>query len=467
MQSKPNLLLLMADQLRADALGCTGGWVQTPNLDGLARDGVLFSNCVTTAPVCLPARLSLATGLYPHNTGIWSNMLFDLPPHTPTWMQVVRAAGYRTSVFGKTHLHRHRGDLRDREDLMRAYGLDDINEIGGPRASTHVMSHMTALWQERGYLEAYREDYRDRFATCPHVARPSPLPLELYADVYVGQSANNYLAAYDQPAPWCCWVSFGGPHEPWDAPDEYTARYQGVQMPAPRGMPLETGARPEGQLDRLARAQHDQLRLTPGQTEAMRRNYAGNVTLIDEQIGNILRTIEARGELENTVILFTSDHGEMNGDCGMVYKSNFMDAAVRVPFIVKAPAALGVTQAGNVCAAPIEWLDAGATLVDFAGGTYRHRQFARSVRPLLEDTTRGIRGEALSEIANEVMLLDPSWKVALNNHGQVYLLFDLDNDRDEAINRAGDAGYRAQADGLRLRILERLISTQQDHSRQG
>jgi choline-sulfatase len=465
MASKPNLLLIMADQLRADALGCTGGWVQTPNLDRLAREGVRFRNCVTTTPVCVPARLSLATGLYAHNTGVWNNMERDMAADTPTWMQAVRAAGYRTSLFGKTHLHRHHGDLREREDLMRAYGLDDIDEIGGPRASTRVMSHMTALWEKRGYLEAYREDYRDRFANCPQIDRPSPLPLELYADVYVGQSAKSYLKAYARPEPWCCWVSFGGPHEPWDAPDEYTQRYRAAEMPAPRSLPKETGARPEGHLDQLAREHHQKFKLTSEQILALRRNYAGNVTLIDEQIGQILQTIEARGELENTLIVFTSDHGEMNSDCGMLYKSNFMDAAVRVPFIVKAPHTLSVKHAGKVCSAPVEWIDVGATLVDFAGGTYRHRQFARSVRTLLEDPTQRLRSEALSEIHNEVMLLDEQWKIALNEQGQVYLLFDLENDPDERINRAGNPVYRAQSDRLRLRILERLLSTQQDYSR--
>ncbi len=128
----PNILLLMTDQQRWDAMGCSGGRVRTPNLDRIAAEGVRFSNCVATSPVCIPTRLSLATGLYPHNTGVWNNMQHQMPADAPTWMQAVRDAGYRTSLFGKTHLHPHNGDLRDREGLMNAYGLDDVNEIGGP-----------------------------------------------------------------------------------------------------------------------------------------------------------------------------------------------------------------------------------------------------------------------------------------------------------------------------------------------
>ena len=150
MSRKPNILFLMTDQQRADALGCSGGWVRTPHLDRIAREGVRFSNCVTTSPVCIPARVSLATGRYPHNTGVWDNGAFTLPADAPTWMRAIREAGYRTSLFGKTHLHPHGGDLRDRVDLMHAYGLDDVDEIGGPRASARVLSHMTARWQAKG-----------------------------------------------------------------------------------------------------------------------------------------------------------------------------------------------------------------------------------------------------------------------------------------------------------------------------
>ena len=229
--SRPNILFLMTDQQRWDALGCSGGWVDTPNLDQIAKEGVRFTNCVTSSPVCIPARLSLATGLYPHNTGIWNNMNHTLPVDTPTWMKVIRSVGYRTSLFGKTHLHPHHGDLRDREGLMNSYGLDDVNEIGGPRASTRILSHMTADWQQKGVWKEYRADYAERFSNCPHMVRPSVVGLDNYADVYVGQQAKKYLADYQYQQPWFCWVSFGGPHEPWDTPEPYASMYRPEDMP--------------------------------------------------------------------------------------------------------------------------------------------------------------------------------------------------------------------------------------------
>ena len=127
---KPNILFIMCDQLRADALGCTGNWVNTPNIDRIARDGVRFSNCVTNSPVCLPARISLATGRYPHNTGVWDNCPFELPEGTPTWMAAIRDAGYRTSMFGKTALHRRGPDIRKFEHILNSYGLDDVDDRG-------------------------------------------------------------------------------------------------------------------------------------------------------------------------------------------------------------------------------------------------------------------------------------------------------------------------------------------------
>jgi len=448
----PNILLLMTDQQRADALGASGGWVPTPNLDRLAAEGMRFANCVTTSPVCVPARLSLATGLYPHHTGVWQNQRSQPSPDQPTWMQRVRAAGYRTALFGKTHLHPHQGDLREREDLLRAYGLDDVDEIGGPRASARVLSHMTASWEAAGVWQAYREDYAERFRDKPHMVRPSPIGLEHYADVYVGQRACQYIEDYDSAEPWCCWVSFGGPHEPWDAPEPFASLCDPRAMPVPRRAPVGIDDRPRGDLDRMLESAPD---LEPGEIAAMRANYAGNVALIDEQIGQIFAAISRRGEWDDTVVVLVSDHGEMNGDAGLIYKSNFLDSAVRVPLLIRVPQQEG----GRVCEAPVEWIDIGPTLVEVAGGAVDYPQFGSSLIPLLENPGAQHRREAISEHRREIMLLDREWKAALNAAGRIYLLFDLQNDPEESENLAGRPEMAAVEDALRLRLLERLIST--------
>ena len=459
METTPNILFLMTDQQRWDAMGCSGDWVQTPNLDRIASEGIRFTNCVTTSPVCIPTRLSLATGLYPHNTHVWNNMNHQMPAETPTWMQAVRDAGYRTSLFGKTHLHPHNGDLREREGLMNAYGLDDVNEIGGPRASANVLSHMTAMWEEKGLWEAYRADYRERFSTKPHLVRPSTLGLEDYADVYVGQQAKQYLQNYERDKPWCCWVSFGGPHEPWDTPEPYASMYDPEDMP-PAIPPPPTGKRPSGHLDRLM--QRVNPTFDSGEIGRLRANYAGNVTLIDAQVGELLDTIEARGELENTIIVHTSDHGEMNGDYGLIYKSNFLNGAVRVPLLVRTPEASGLQSppTGTICESPVEWIDIGPTLVELAGGELEHRQFGKSLCPMLTQPEVTHRDFAISEIEGEIMLLNQEWKAALNANGEIYLLFDVENDPNEIDNLAGRPEVADIETALRLQILERLMQTQ-------
>ena len=456
METTPNILFLVTDQQRWDAMSCSGDWVQTPNLDRIAGEGIRFTNCVTTSPVCIPTRLSLATGLYPHNTHVWNNMNHQMPAETPTWMQAVRDAGYRTSLFGKTHLHPHSGDLREREDLMNAYGLDDVNEIGGPRASANVLSHMTAMWEEKGLWEAYRADYRERFSTKPYLVRPSTLGLEDYADVYVGQQAKQYLQNYERDEPWCCWVSFGGPHEPWDTPEPYASMYNPEDMPPAISRP-PAGERPRGHLDRAMRRMNPAFE--PGEVGRLRANYAGNVTLIDDQIGEILDAIEARGELENTIIVHTSDHGEMNGDYGLIYKSNFLNGAVRIPLLVRTPDS---TNAGSVCESPVEWIDIGPTLVEMAGGELTHRQFGESLCPVLTQPEATHRDFAISEIEGEIMLLNREWKAALNADGEVYLLFDVQNDPNEIQNLAGRSEVADIETALRLQILEWLVQTQLD-----
>ncbi len=463
---KPNILFIMTDQQRADAMGCSGGWVKTPNLDRIAAEGVRFTNAVTTSPVCVPARISQVTGLYPHNTHVWNNFRHDLPAETPTWWQAIRDAGYHTSLFGKSHLHRHTGDLRDREHLIHAYGIDDVDEIGGPRASTRCLSYMTEEWQQKELWDIYKEDYAERFRN-GNPARSSPLPLEEYADVYVGRLAKKYLAGYDRDQPWFCHVSFGGPHEPWDAPEPYAGMYSPEDMPLPidSSKTLRKEDMPGVIGKKLAKSQlpfdNQQMQLMA----ARRANYAGNVTLIDDQIGEILEVVENRGELDNTVIVFSSDHGEMNGDHGLVHKGHFLNGALRVPLLVRTPATVSDTHRGtSVCDAPVEWFDIGPTLVEMAGGELAHQQFARSLSPVINEPNRVHRQFAVSEISREIMIMDKRWKLIFNRHGNPYLLFDQFNDPDETVNRLHDPENKELVKKMQVDLFRYLVQTQVDLS---
>jgi len=451
---KPNILFLMTDQQRWDTVGKDGEWVQTPNIDGIAEGGTLFTQCITTSPVCVPARLSLATGKYPHNTRVWTHQDYTMPANTQNWMREIKRRGYRTSLFGKTHLHPHRGDLRKQEHLLHAWGLDDVNETSGPRASAHVLSHMTELWDRKGLLDPYKADVENRFSNKAYIVRPSPLPLDYYYDVYVGQQAKKYLEAYDSRAPWFCWVSFGGPHEPWDTPEPYASMYDPKSMPeAISKIATKKKGRSEGFLDEITNGKWSP-NFTTDEVNAMRANYAGNITLIDHQIGEILEVIRARGELENTIIAFTSDHGEMNGDHGLIYKMNFLDGSVRVPLIIKIPGMKG----NRINDSIVELGDIGPTLLELIEGNTNYRHFAKSLCGTLEGDNH--REDGLSEIVGEFMLINNDWKIALNQQGNTYLLFNRKNDPDELENLAGDRSYQSTEMQLRHRILERVIQSQ-------
>ena len=343
---------------------------------------------------------------------------------------------------------------------MQSLGLDDVNEIGGPRASARCGSHMTDEWAAAGLWDAYRADFKERFSNVAHVARPSPLGVEHYYDTYVGRQAVRWLEGYHGESPWFLWASFGGPHEPWDAPEPYASLYPSAAMPPPRPRPAwadEPDARRRGVLHaKLAKP----VTFRDGEVAALRANYAGEVTLIDEQIGRLLAAVAARGELDNTIIAHTSDHGEMNGDCGLIYKNNFLDPALLVPLTVRTPATARGPQAGAVCASPVEFFDLGPTLVELAGAKLTHRQFAQSLVPALRDPTVRLRDVAVSEITGEVMALTPEWKLIVNGAGVPSLLFDRRCDPDEQVNRVADPACRDVVSELSAALLARLVSCQ-------
>jgi arylsulfatase len=436
---QPNILFLMADQMRADALGIVNGWTRTPNLDGLAREGFLFRGVITNSAECIPARFSLALGLYPHQTGVWQNGTYTLNPESPNWMQAVERAGYRTSLFGKTHLHPHEGDLRDRVHLMHAYGLQVVDETTGPHASVHVLSNMTQSWQEQGLWERYRQDVIDRVNTKRYVARPSVLAAEHHYDAYVGRQAARYLADLRDRQPWFCWVSFGGPHEPWDAPEPYASLYESIDIgpPIPR---MQGHQKVRGLLRRAFDSAYYSPPLQPDEVRAMRANYAGNVALIDEQIGNILEVVRNRGELERTLIVFTSDHGEMNGDQGLIYKANFLDPVVQLPLIIRPPYGASAS-ASRELSGIAELMDVGATIVDYAGGSLAASSHARSLRPLIERVTTEHREFAVSEFLDHTMIVDQRWKIEFGPDDHPMLLFDRASDPQEQVNLADDSRY--------------------------
>jgi len=452
-----NILLVLTDQQRWDSLGRVGGWTRTPVLDALAECGVLFRNCYSNAPVCAPARVALATGRYPHNFGLWQNSGFDVPTTQSTWMKKVRQGGLHNVLFGKAHLHKKKGeDLYAYQDMMRALGYDEVEEVVGPRACVTVRSRMTDVWQEAGVLQAYRDDIRDRLQSCPWEARPSPLPLALYPDVYIADRAIDYLKAYDRDKPWCLTLGFPGPHEPWDCPEPYASAHDPANMPLPLRLDYGADSMPGSTLRNRLLAKPE---LTLEAVQALRANYAGSIELIDTKVGEVLKVLAARGELDDTWIIFASDHGELNGDYGLLYKNAFFDAAAKVPLIVVPPSNFDTDQRATECWEPVELFDLAATIVDIVGQEVPQNWFAKSLVPLLQGRPDAHRPFAMVEFRGELMYADRRWKLCLNRRGVPYLLVDRHSDPGERANfLVGDHGRLVES--LRLSLLSRLLQTQ-------
>lgn len=451
---RPNILFIMADQFRSDIMSCAGGPAHTPHLDAIAAEGIRFTNCVTAAPLCIPARISLFTGKYPHTTGAWDNASFVLSPNANIWSKSFRTLGYATSLFGKTHLHGSKCDFIAREDYLHSYGFDTVNEITGPHASCESRTYMTDMWKAKGWLDAFVADMRKRGKT-PQ-AYPSPVPLEDFYDVYVGSCGAEYLKHYQEDKPWFCHISFGGPHEPWDTPEPYNKLYDPEKMPLPDPRMKDANpARPRGLTDKLMAKQT--IQCTPEQAKEIRADYCGACTLIDEMIGQVIQIIKDRGEWDNTIVLFTSDHGELNGDQGFVNKRNFFHGALNIPLIIRTPETAG--QPGRISDAFVHLIDVGPTLVDLAGGTLDYPQFGLSLRGLIDGSYSTLRDHVLSELSGEIMYCDEQWKVVLNKDGDIYLLFDRLNDPHEQLNLASAPGTEAISAHLIQKVMCAIAQT--------
>ena len=338
MSGKPHILVLMPDTRRGDCLSCGGHpVVQTPNVDHLAGEGVRFSRAYTTSPVCMPARSSFHTGLFCHNHGQWKNY-GHCPTDVENYAALLRRSGYHTCHVGKSHLYGHKRDdhLDHHKPFMNALGWDDVLEVTGPYATRHTDSIMTDHWRRIGCLDTFRNDYARRVEAGPRaVPWPSPMPPGETMDDFVGGTAVQYIRDYQRQEPMLLFVGFGGPHDPFDPPAEWAARYNPADMPPPlRGNtppPWATPAAAEHQ--RILEADTDWV--TPEVSGAIRSHYYAKVSHIDWWVGRIMQALQDRGMGQDTSVVFWSDHGDMLCDKGRIHKSVFYQGSADVPLIIR------------------------------------------------------------------------------------------------------------------------------------
>ena len=436
MSTRPNILIIMPDTHRADALGCVSPVTKTPHLDALAAAGTNFTHCCTVSPLCMPARASVVSGTYVHEHHMWANR-GQLVENDETFFHHLQRAGYQTAHVGKSHYYNHGGvNMHDWEPWMRARGIEYVHETTGPWATVKTDSYLTEYLDAHGLLQTFRNDYRKRAKDMFRATWPSPVPAEHHPDSYVGAQAIEFLNKHTDDRPWCMFVGFGGPHDPWDAAGEYATLHDTSDMPTAipaEPVPDTLSDRAKGHL-----LGHRVENPTAEEVAKLRVLYAGKVSLIDHWIGEIMRAVDARGERENTCVIFWSDHGDFTGDHARIHKVAFYEGALRVPLIVSWP---GHLAEGVTSDALVENIDVFPTILDAAGCEPSERSSARSLVPLATGETTDGRDVVLSEVQDWVgrtmMVRTRTHKYAMDEFGEGYMLFDLASDPDEQVNLIG------------------------------
>jgi arylsulfatase len=451
--SAPNILLVMSDQHRADMMGCAGdASVQTPSLDRLASEGVRFSRVSCQGPLCMPSRASFMTERYVRDHGVFTNWE-EIGPSDPTYVRALREAGYRTSLLGKAHLYRdekvtvsHMDEMAGR---LEALGFAEVFETGD-KFIPKIPTRYTDYLQAEGLLDVYKKHIADRSyqgenedgrnaTKCLPMwdSTPMPLPLHAYVDTWHGLEAVRWIENYESADPFFLFVGFPGPHDPWDAPEEARERYRGVDisMPTSTRRPDTEGTGRYGALLDAFLGLSDSESMSDDAIRGMRRSYVADISVIDHAVGLMVEALERKGVLDRTWIVYTSDHGEMGGNHGLMSKCVLYEPAVHVPLIVRPPAG----SAGVVVDALVEQLDVPATLREIAGAPHVEGSEGRSLLGMVCDGSPGTRDVAVSENWGFAVFETDRHKLVVDEDACVPCqLFDLAEDPCEDVNLLPD-----------------------------
>ena len=337
-----NLLLISFDQWRGDWADPISPVLHLPALQNLASDGWSARRCYTSSPHCVPARMSWLTGLAPSQLGVTRNADVSLPGDAPSMIRLLRDKGWETAVIGKTHWtsHMQASDLQQNAELFNQLGFDISCDIAGPRALRRMECALTEAWRNAGVLDAQRADLERRYGqgrtSEAWTVRPTVLPRELYPDIWIAERGLETLKKMPKNRPWLLWISFVGPHEPFDTPFPWHGQHQSSQLPAAASKPNWIERLPiDCELQQCMRSWHG--RLSTSEIKACRADYADHLALLDTQVERLMNGLNERKDQSKTAVLATADHGEMLGDCEMLYKGSFLEGAIRVPFIYRPP----------------------------------------------------------------------------------------------------------------------------------
>ena len=322
MTERPNFLFVQADQLAARALPAYGnGVAKTPNIDRLAARGVVFEQAFCNYPLCAPSRFSMMSGLLASHAGAYDNGA-EFPASLPTFIHYLRLLGYQTSLAGKMHFigpdQLHGFEERLTTDIYPSdfnWTANWVESVTGNERLLAAAGEVNGIKNSGIYERTIQLDFDDEVA-------------------FRSVRKIHDLARSDDARPFCFFVSFTHPHDPFAVPRRYWDRYrhEDIDMPVVPAMP-------RADLDPHSQRLYDHIgvagaAMTDEEVRTARHAYYGAVSYIDDQLGSLLEALEVAGLSENTVIVFLSDHGEALGERGLWFKRSFFDCALQIPFIV-------------------------------------------------------------------------------------------------------------------------------------
>lgn len=443
---RPNILVVMADQLAVGALPFHGDDVTiAPAMTALAESGVVFDAAYTPSPLCAPARASLMTGRLPSRTTTYDNAA-PFSSDLPTFAHYLRSAGYRTALVGKMHFcgpdQLHGFEERLTTDIYPAdFGWTP--DWGDPEHRPHWYHDMSSVTDAGTCVRSNQLDFDDEVA-------------------FAAERLLYEHARSPDGRPFCFVVSFTHPHDPYAISQEWWDLYDGAEIPLPaHGYDPEVATPHE---DRVRRAcATDQVGLTDTEVSAALRSYRGSISYVDHKLERLQRVLRDTGLAEDTVVVLTSDHGDMLGERGLWYKMTFFEGSARVPLVVWAPGRF----APRRVPVPVSTIDLLPTLVDLAGGDGSGDGSpvvddldGASLLPLLSGEPDPERGPVLCEylaegaVAPIVMVRDGDLKL-VHSPSDPDQLYDLAADPLERMNLAGSPAYADAHARLRAVVAER------------
>ena len=486
-KSRPNILFICTDQQRADSLNCTGAsWAVTPNLDQLAREGALFKNCYVQNPVCSPSRASLFTGKYVANHGLYANGV-PMPANQKMFTRTLADVRYDCGMIGKQHLHpcdNWQTEPR-RDDGYRVFEW-----AHGP--NHRALENDYHRWLRKTHPDIFERIFPDKggnenteYGNQARSGTPMcHVKAEAHYSHWVAERAIDFINhpregnQGEENESFCLIANFFDPHHPFGAPQEYRDKIDADAIPAPNTRAGELQNKP---LQQTAYSEKSYSGTAPGyqeytaeQIREIRAQYFAMIALIDHEVGRILEALDAAGLTEDTLVVFTSDHGEMLGNHQQLLKGpQLYDDLCNVPLIVRWP---GKVAAGAVIDELVQWIDLPATLLNAAACAPGQGVQGQSLLPLLKGQKTDWRKWALCEYRYSGFTTDPlimttmlrleNWKLIVW-HGEPASgnqregeLYNLSDDPEELHNLFHDPGFADTRRRLKSALLDVMAETE-------